>query len=532
MWLLVALTLFNLTLSIYNYRNRTVTDEHIKRFLLFSPPNKVNQTLEFIKSSYVDSISTGKLEDDAIRGMLKNLDPHSQFIPASDFLATNEQIEGNFSGIGVHINMMNDTVLIVNTITKGPSEKAGIIAGDRILFVDDVPVAGMNMTNNDIVKMLKGTTGTKVKVSIYRKENAELLDFILTRDRIPLFSIDAAYMIAPEIGYIKVNKFSKTTFQEFIDSIEKLKTEGMKKIMIDLRGNSGGIIDGAIKMAELFLPTGKLIVYTEGDQRGRSDYYSNGKNTEFIDMELVLLIDESSASSSEIVAGAIQDNDRGTIIGRRSFGKGLVQEQLPLSDGSAIRITIARYHTPTGRCIQKPYSRYDRDDYFNELDIRFAHGEMTQVDSIRFNDSLRYVTPAGKVVYGGGGIMPDIFMPYDTTIFSKYYRIVMGRRLIYYFSFDYSDKNRKILSDLPDYKSIVTYLKRNNVLNEFVAYAAKHGVTKNSQDLIISGTLIENIAMAFIARNILDDKGYYPILNQMDMVVQKGVEVLNNRVTE
>jgi len=301
----------------------------------------------------------------------------------------------------------------------------------------------------------------------------------------------------------------------------------MKKMIIDLRDNSGGIIDGAIKMAEMFLPAGKLIVYTEGNQRRRNNYFSDGKNTEYHNMELVLLIDESSASASEIVAGAIQDNDRGTIIGRRSFGKGLVQEQLSLSDGSAIRITIARYYTPTGRCIQKPYSNNDQGEYFNELNIRFAHGELTQVDSIRFNDSLRYVTPGGKLVYGGGGIMPDIFMPFDTTNFSKYYQTVMRRNLIYRFSFDFADKNRKELSNLPDYKAIETYLKRNNVLNEFVTFAAKQGVAKNSEDLRISGALIENIAMAFIARNILDDKGFYPILNQMDKIVQKGVEVLS-----
>ena len=527
--LLIVLMLFGGILIGVRFKN----DAHIRNsrnLLFFSSYGKMNQALEFIKSSYVDSISARMLEDDAIRGMLKNLDPHSQYIPASDFLAVNEPIEGNFSGIGVQFNMLNDTVLIINTIARGPSEKAGIIAGDRILFVDDFPVAGVNMPNSDIVKLLKGATGTKVKVSIHRKGNPGLIDFTLTRGRIPLFSIDAAYMITSETGYIKVNKFSKTTFQEFVEAAEKLKTEGMKKMIIDLRENSGGIIDGAVRMAEMFLPAGKLIVYTEGNQRGRNNYYSNGKNTEYHDMELVLLIDESSASASEIVAGAIQDNDRGTIIGRRSFGKGLVQEQFPLSDGSAIRITIARYYTPTGRCIQKPYSNNDKNeyfDYFNEVYVRIAHGEMTQVDSIRFNDSLQYVTPGGKIVYGGGGIMPDIFMPYDTIGFSKYYQAVMRRRLVYSFAFDYSDRKRKELSNLPDYKSMQTYLKQINVLNEFVAYAAKQGVAKNDQDLKISGALIENIVMAFIGRNILDDKVFYPILNQMDRMVQEGVRVLS-----
>ena len=509
--------------------NNDVNIKNIRRLAFFSPSGKVDQALGFIKNFYVDSVSATMLEDEAIRGMLKNLDPHSQYIPASDFLAVNEPLEGNFSGIGVQFNMLNDTIVIINTIAKGPSEKAGIIAGDRIIFVDDLLVAGVKMANSDVVKKLKGPTGTKVKVSIYRRGNADLLDFTLTRDRIPIFSIDAAYMITPETGYIKVNKFSKTTFQEFTDAAEKLKAEGMKKMMIDLRDNSGGIIDGAIRMAELFLSAGKLIVYTEGNQRGRDEYYSNGKNTEFLDLELVLLIDETSASASEIVAGAIQDNDRGTIIGRRSFGKGLVQEQIPFSDGSALRITIARYYTPTGRCIQKPYSHNDKNEYFNELDIRYANGEMTQANSVRFNDSLQYVTPAGKVVYGGGGIMPDIFMPYDTTGISKYYQIVMRRRLPYYFALDYADQNRKELSHLSDYKSMESYLKQHNVLNEFVAFAAKHGMAKNNQDLIISGALLENVVIAFVARNILDDKGYYPILNQMDKMALKGVEVLNHK---
>jgi carboxyl-terminal processing protease len=336
-------------------------------------------------------------------------------------------------------------------------------------------------------------------------------------------------MITPEIGYIKINKFSKTTLQEFTEAAEKLKTEGMKKMMIDLRDNPGGIIEGAIKMAEMFLPAGKLTVYTEGNQRGRTDYYSKGKNPEFHDMDLVLLIDESSASASEIVAGAIQDNDRGTVIGRRTYGKGLVQEQLPFSDGSALRVTISRYYTPTGRCIQKPYQRNNNDDYFNELNVRIIHDELTQVDSIRFNDSLRYVTPGGKVVYGGGGIMPDIFVPYDTTNYSKYYGQIVRTGLIYRFAFDYADKNRKALSDFPDYLSLEAHLCKNGIRDKFVAYATQQGIAKNDKDLKISGKLIENIVVAYIARNILDDKGFYPILNQMDKMVQKGVEVLSIR---
>ena len=498
------------------------------RLMFFSHYGKINQALEFIKNSYVDGISANILEEEAIRGMLKNLDPHSYYISASDFSTVNDPLEGNFSGIGVKFNMINDTIIIVNIYAEGPSEKAGIMAGDRIVRVDDLVVAGVKMPSDKIVKMLKGPTGTTVKVGIHRKGAGELLDFIVTRDRMPIFSIDAAYMITPETGYIRVNKFAKTTMQEFIEAAGKLKAEGMKKMIVDLRDNPGGIIESAIRMSELFLPAGKLIVYTDGSQRGRTNYYSNGKNKEYSDMGLVLLIDESSASASEIMAGAIQDNDRGTIIGRRSYGKGLVQEQYPLTDGSAIRITIARYYTPTGRCIQKPYNPNDKSEYFNELNIRYSHGEMTQADSIRFNDSLRYETPAGKVVYGGGGIMPDIFMPFDTSGYSRYLSLVTrrDRNFTARFAFDYVDKNRKELSQLQDDKALSAYLRKKNILDEFVKYASRHGVPKNDNDLKISGPLIENIVMAGIVRIILDDNGFYTILNQMDKMVLKAIEVL------
>jgi len=500
-----------------------------KRGLLFFPAyNKMTQTLDIIKNSYVDSVSVNTLEENAIIGMLKKLDPHSLYIPASNFQAVNEPLEGNFSGIGVYFNMVNDTIVVINTISKGPSEKVGIMAGDRIVRVNDSLVAGVKMSSNDIVKMLKGKTGTKVKVSIYRKGNSELLDFVIVRDVVPMPSIDVAYMITPEIGYISVNKFSKTTLQEFSKAADTLKSEGMKKMMIDLRTNSGGIIDDAIRMSEMFLPAGKLIVYTEGNKWGRTNYYSKGKNPDYVDMDLVLLIDESTASASEIVAGAIQDNDRGTIVGRRSYGKGFVQEQFPLMDGSIVRVTTSRFYTPVGRCIQKPYTKNDNGEYFNELNVRFEHGEMLQADSIHFNDSLRFVTPGGKVVYGGGGIMPDIFVPIDTAGYSKYYATVMRRRIIYSFAFDYVDKNRKELTDYTDYKSLQKHLIQKNILKEFITYAATKGVAKNDRDLKMSGPMIENTVVAYIVRNILDDRGYYPVLNQMDKTVQKGVEVLMN----
>ncbi len=494
--------------------------------LFYTPSGKVDQVLELIADSYVDSVSTKALEEDAIKGMLDNLDPHSQYIPAADLAAVNEPIEGNFSGIGVLFNMMNDTIVVINPVSKGPSEKVGILPGDRIVRVNDSLVAGVKMPSDDIVKMLKGKTGTKVKVSVFRKGANGLIDFVITRGKIPLFSVDIAYMIASETGYIKVNKFSKTTMQEFTEALDRLKDEGMQKLILDLRGNGGGLIDVATGMAELFLPSGKLIVYTEGKERPRVDYYSKNKNDRYIDTELVLLIDESSASASEIFAGAIQDNDRGTIIGRRSFGKGLVQEQHSLPDGSALRITVSRYYTPTGRCIQKPYEHNNDDKYYNELNVRFAHGEMLQADSIRFDDSLKFVTPGGKTVYGGGGIMPDIFVPIDTASDSKYYRQVLRRGLMYRFAFDYTDKNRKELGNISDYRALEKYLLQKDILKEFVRYASKQGMQQNDKDLHVSGPAIENLVMAYIARNVFDDNGFYPILNERDKAVLRGLDEL------
>ena len=502
-----------------------INPEHSK-LLFFSSQqtSKINQTLNIIKKSYVDSISINMLEEEAIRGMLRQLDPHSQYIPASNLAAVNEPLVGNFSGIGVRFDMFNDTVVIINTIADGPSEAAGLISGDRIVKVNDTIVAGVSMASDDIVDMLKGITGTQVKVSIHRRGNSELLDFNITRDRIPVFSIRAAYMITPEIGYIKVERFSRTTFQEFSDAVLRLKNEGMTHIMLDLRENPGGIIDGAIRMSEMFLPEGALIVYTQGRERERKNYYSKG-DTSLNDMNIVVLINQVSASASEIVAGAIQDNDRGIIMGRRSFGKGLVQEQYVLNDGAAIRLTVARYHTPTGRSIQKPYDSNDRSGYFNEVRGRFAQGEMTQADSMRFNDSLRYVTPAGRVVYGGGGIIPDIFVPLDTTFISNYYRATT--RLVYRFAFDYTDRNRSELTKIQDYTALQTFLKQKNILEEFVNHAARQGIARNENELRISGPMIENVLMAHVSRNIFDDTGYYQVINQKDIMIQKAIEELS-----
>jgi carboxyl-terminal processing protease len=494
--------------------------------LFYRSPNKVDQVLELILSSYVDSLAPAKIEEDAIRGMLKDLDPHSQYIPASELTAMNEPIEGNFSGIGISFDVMNDTVVVVNTVSEGPSERVGIMPGDRIVMVDDSLVAGRRMLSGDIVRMLKGKTGTTVKIGIYRRGAGELLSFTVTRDKIPLWSVDAAYMIEPGTGFIRVNKFSKTTLQEFTDAIRQLSESGMERLIIDLRDNPGGIIDAATGMAEMFLPEGSLIVYTEGNGRKRRNYYSKSRGA-CADMELVLLINEASASASEIVAGALQDNDRGVIVGRRSFGKGLVQEPHTLLDGSAVRLTVARYYTPTGRCIQKPYGQ-NRNSYKNELSERYLHGEMLQADSMYVNDTLKYVTPGGKVVYGGGGIMPDIFVPIDTACYTTYYEQIIRRNIAYRFAFDYTDSRRKALNEYADYRLLEADLYRKNILKDFIRYAAKNGIREDRDALKLAGPVIENILIACIVRNIFGDKAYHAVINGKDNAVQKGIEVLSN----
>ncbi|MDR2036607.1 MAG: S41 family peptidase [Bacteroidales bacterium] len=527
--LIIALVLvIGILAGIHFGRSRPQTGSISNRGLLFyRPDNKVTQALDLITSSYVDSVSSNQLEEDAITGMLKTLDPHSQYIPAAKLAAVNEPIEGNFSGIGVQFNMLNDTIIVVNTTPKGPSEKVGVMAGDRIVEVDGTTVAGIKMSSNDIVKMLKGKTGTKVKVGIFRRGEKDLLYFDIVRDKIPLFSVDVAYMLTPEIGYVKVNTFSRTTIKDFTDALIRLKSEGLEKLIIDLRNNSGGIIDGAIGMSELFLPEGSLIVYTEGNERPRYDYFSKAKNSSFADTELIILINEITASASEIVSGAIQDNDRGTIIGRRSFGKGLVQEQHKLNDGSAIRITVSRYYTPTGRSIQKPYDG-GLEKYYNELRERRLHGEMNEADSIHFNDSLRYITPKGKVVYGGGGIMPDIFVPVDTSYYSVYFEQIIQRGLIYRFALNYSDVHRKELSNVPDYQTLEKNLRKGGIMEQFIKYTSEQGIKRNNKDLKISGNAIENMVIAYIVRNIFDDNGFYPVFNQDDPMILKAIEVFTS----
>jgi carboxyl-terminal processing protease len=496
----------------------------LDRFQVYPKTNKITTVIDYISEEYVDSINKDQLVELTIPEILKHLDPHSVYIPAAELQQFNEPLEGNFSGIGVQFNMQDDTVAIINTVPNGPSEKIGIKAGDRIIRVNDSLVAGVKMQSDDIVKMLKGKRGTKVKVTIIRRGVFDPLDFEITRDKIPITSIDVSYIIANDIGLIKMTEFSKTSYDEFIEAARSLKAQGMKKLILDLRGNGGGYMDEATKIADEFLDEGKLIVYTEGRAQPRHNIYST-PDGECINTEILILIDELSASASEIIAGAIQDNDRGLILGRRSFGKGLVQQQTIFNDGSALRLTIARYYTPTGRCIQKPYNN-GLEDYYFDIQNRFDRGEFIFADSIKFADSLKYTTPGGNIVYGGGGIMPDIFVPFDTIGVTPYLNQVRNRGLIYRYAFKYTDSNRAILSTFTNYREISAYLDRQDLLMKFVDFAESNGVKKDVEEIIVSEKIILTQLKAYIARNIIDNPGYYPIIQEIDQTLQKGIEIL------
>ncbi|HEY4788794.1 MAG TPA: S41 family peptidase [Bacteroidales bacterium] len=497
------------------------------RLLILPRGDKVNNVLNLIEDSYVDSVSRDNLEETAIEAILQKLDPHSVYIPADEFQAVNEPLEGNFSGIGIQFNAQNDTIIVVNTVPNGPSERIGLRAGDRLVRINDTIVAGVKMPTGDIVKRLKGPKGSKVKVTIKRLGVKDSIDFRVSRDVIPLYSVDAAYMLAPQVGYIKINKFAKTTHEEFLTAAKKLHKEGMKKIIVDLRGNSGGLLESAIRIADEFLDDHQLIVYTKGRARARTESYSK-PGGECLKDSVIILIDESSASASEILAGAIQDNDRGWIVGRRSFGKCLVQEQSMLPGGAAIRLTIARYYTPSGRCIQKPYNN-GKTNYFNELHNRILHGEMEQADSIKFNDSLRYKTVGGRIVYGGGGIMPDYFVPADTSLFSNYYYMLHEKGILYRFAFHYSDANRKILAKFKTYQALIKFLKKENVFEKMLDYADKQGIKKNYSDIKISSELLQTQLEAYIVRNFFDNNGFYPVYNTIDSTIKEAVIIFEGK---
>jgi len=472
-----------------------------------------------------------KLVESTIPTVLENLDPHSVYIPASDLQEVNEPLDGGFDGIGITFNMPEDTIIVITTIPGGPSERVGIIPGDRIVTIDDSTVAGVDINQNDIVKMLKGPNGTSVKVGVNRKGIEEPITFEIIRDKIPIYSVDVSYMVEEDIGYIKISRFARTTYQEFIEAVDKLQNMGMQKIIIDLRGNNGGYMDAATNIVNEFLSEGKLIVYTEGKARPRQNIYSNAKGR-CLNTQVAVLLDEFSASASEILAGAIQDNDRGAVIGRRSFGKGLVQEQILFSDGSAVRLTIARYYTPTGRSIQKPYDN-GTDDYYYDISNRYIHGEFQERDSIQLNDSLKYTTPGGRTVYGGGGIMPDFFVPLDTTGITTYFNQVARRNIIYRFAFEYADNNRSKLSEFNNAKGIENFLEQQKILDKFVIFAKENGVKPNYKQIEDSKQVLETQLKAYIARNIIDNEGFYPIIRRIDNTLIKAIEIIeSNNIKE
>jgi carboxyl-terminal processing protease len=494
-------------------------------FLSSKKSDKLNEIIDYVHNNYVDTVSKEMLTEKAITGMLQTLDPHSVYIPAREFHDALDPLLGSFEGIGVQFRIENDTITVIIPVSGGPSEKLGIKAGDRIVRIDGKNVAGIKITNNDVMRKLKGRKGTKVNVSIFRRGVHGLLDYTVTRDVIPTYSMDIAYMVKPGIGYIRLNNFSATTHEEISKGLQQLRSHGMKKLIFDLRGNGGGYLQAAIDVADEFLTAQKLIVYTEGQHHPREYSYATAEGL-FETGNLIVIIDEWSASASEIVAGAIQDNDRGTIIGRRSFGKGLVQGQLMLQDSSSLRLTISRYYTPTGRCIQKPYNN-GADAYYNDYYHRFMNGELDNPDSIHFADSLKFKTPKGKIVYGGGGIMPDIYVPIEKDTTLRYYTQVANKGLLNQYAFDYTDKHRK---ELERNKSFSEFDKNFRITDEiyidFINYAVKKGVKHDGQNLASSDSRAKILLKAYIGRNILDNAGFYPLLNSFDPTFLKAVEKL------
>jgi len=498
---------------------------------LATPEGKLGYTLSLIEREYIDSLSVDSLTELVLPKLISELDPHSVYIPASEMQAVNEPLEGEFDGIGVVFNMATDTVVVLNVVPSGPSRKAGVQPGDRIIRIDDSLVAGQKIPQDQIVKRLRGKRGTSVRLSLERRGIDHPVEVTVVRDAIPVKSIEAAFMLTSKLGYVKLSQFSRTSYAELMTALRRLRREGMQGLIFDLRGNAGGYLDQAILIANEFLPAERLIVYTEDRHGARMHEYSNG-NGRSTDLGLAILIDERSASSSEILAGAVQDNDRGTILGRRSFGKGLVQRQIPYSDGSALRLTTARYYTPTGRSIQKPYTRGDGESYQMELWERYAHHEHFSADSIRFADSLKFTTPGGRVVYGGGGIMPDRFIPADTTDVTPWFIQVTGRNILYRYTMEYADRHRTQLNEIESLAALQRLLDGDNrLVEDFLEYARQKGVKPNRTQIARSRHLVEAQLRAYIGRNTtLEDNAFYYNIYPIDNVLVEAVELLNREL--
>lgn len=491
---------------------------------------KVATTMAIVEKLYVDDVDENKLAEDVIIAMLEKLDPHSSYITATEVQEMNEPLEGNFDGIGVSFNMMSDTLYIIETISGGPSEKVGILPGDRIIEVDDTLIAGVKKTTKDIMQRLRGPKGTVVNVKILRRGVSKLIDFKITRAKIPIYSIDASYMIDQQVGYIRLSRFAATTLQEFQDALKKLRAQGMKDLILDLEYNGGGYLSAATGMANEFLGPNKLIVYTEGKNQSRYSEKSDTKGS-FEKGKLVILVNEGSASASEIVSGAIQDWDRGVIVGRRTFGKGLVQRPVPLADGAMLRLTVARYYTPTGRCIQKPYVGGDKDSYNKDLIERYNHGEMMSADSIHFPDSLRYKTLINqRTVFGGGGIMPDNFVPLDTTLSTEYHRNLIAKGLINKVALGEIDLHRKDL--LAKYPTIDSYKKEYQVAEDMLTKLIEEGKSEKVEfkedQYLKAKPYITSQIKALMARDLYDTAAYFQIMNEENDIFKKGLEIIKD----
>ncbi len=496
-------------------------------------PSKVDHALEIIKYYYVDTVNDKALMEEALKAMIKELDPHSVYIALEELREMNEPLVGKFEGIGIQFNIHEDTIMVTQTIVGGPSEKLGLRAGDRIVKIDTQNVAGIKITNNDVLKKLRGDKGTKVTVSIFRRGLPDLIDYTITRDQIPLFSVDASYMVTPEIGYIKISRFADATVEEFKKALADLKGKGMTSLILDLQGNGGGYLNRAVELSDEFLTDGKKIVYTRGRSNPDEDFMSTSRGG-WEKGNLAVLIDEGSASASEIVSGAIQDWDRGLIIGRRSFGKGLVQKPFQLPDGSLIRLTVAHYYTPSGRNIQKPYTLGDEEDYVLDYTNRAKQGEFFYEDSVHFADTTKYFTNGKRIVRGGGGIMPDLFVPMDTSYNSNYFSDLLRKGVFNDFSLTYVDNNRNQLkSSYPDINVFKEkFSVEGKVFDDFLALAKKQGVEKDSAGYITSEKAIQIHLKALIARNLWDTDAYFEISNDLNGSLKKAIEAVQNKTFE
>jgi len=523
----VCLTLLSLNIGFFAGTKVRLKYPYLK--ILRSEQNKINEALEVISTNYVDTVDIKSLAESAVGKIVSELDPHSAYIPASEVETAGEDLEISFGGIGIQFNIISDTVVVVRIEPGGPAEKAGLKQFDRIVTVDDSIIAGKNISQSRILRTLRGPKDTKVLLGIRRGNADELIQFELTRGDIPNHTIDVSYVVADKIGYIKISRFARSTYSEFLTAIAKLQKEGVTGFIIDLRYNPGGFMEFAYLLTNEFLSKGEMVVYMQGNSYSRTDMPSNGKGV-CQDAPLVVLINEQSGSASEIFAGAIQDNDRGMIIGRRSYGKGLVQSKIDLSDGSALLLTIARYYTPSGRCIQKDYELGKSEEYSMDLQNRYWHGEYFSADSIKMNDSLVYQTVGGRTVYGGGGIMPDIFIPSDTTGYTSYFAQLDNSGALYQFTLDYSNNNQQKLKQFNDYKALYEYLKQQPLLDELADYAASRGIRKRPTLMEISGKRIEIFLHAFIVRHFFDYDGYYPILLLDDPEMLKAIEVIKKDI--